>query len=99
MVKNEKLEGNFIWKTFAGIPRFRPYTYEAEIKGNIYESSYRVDVSTKEGVEAYNKAARGDFRRLEHYAFKKCLLFRKEKPVIRLYTKTEKKEAKREQST
>ena len=94
MVKNDKLEGNFIWKTLSGVPRFRPYTYEAErSKANIYESAYRVDVSTEEGKEAYNKAARGDFRSMEHYAFKRNVFyFGKEKPVVRIYTKEEKKE-------
>ena len=98
MKLDNKIEGNFIYKTLAGIPKFRPFTYSMEkSKALVYEQAYRVNINTKEGAEAYNKAAWGDFRLLAKYSSKKGFMsFGKlsKKPVERIYTKKEKKNIK-----
>ena len=92
------LEGNFVFSTLAGILKFRPYTYEVErSKANIYDAAYRVNLATKEGREAYNRAAFGDFRKMEEYAYsaKNVLKPKSKRPVLRLYTRKEKKDIRR----
>jgi hypothetical protein len=96
--KMVNLKGNFVFTTLGGILKFRPYTYEIErSKANIYDAAYRVNLSTKEGREAYNRAAFGDFRKMEKYShdFRFRSLASNKRPVSRLYTKKEKKQIRR----
>ena len=89
------LEGNFVWNVIGGIPQIRPFRMQYNWKeGSFYDAIYRFDLNTKEGKEAYNKAAFGFFKLAEKYASDPKtgkLHNKKNMPVTRILSKEEKR--------
>ena len=98
----EQINGNLILSTLGGIVKVKPFSVSGKFSySKFLNQSYRFNLNTEKGREAYDKAALGRFTLADEYSRDdegNTIMNRPYAPVLRLLTQEEKRKTYRQQS-
>jgi hypothetical protein len=97
-----KVDGFVIYNMLGGIVNIKPFSITGEFEySKFLNQTYRFNLNTEKGKEAYDKAVLGRFQLADKYSRDKkgeVIKGKKDAPVLRLLTREEKRKTYRQQS-